>query len=137
MKLDIYRREYGALSTPGEMFIDGQRECFTMEPSKDTPVVLGHPCIPAGVYSVILTMSPHLGYVTPEVLDVPGRTAIRIHVANHPKELEGCTAVGESQRPDMVLNSKMAFSKMMTLLLVAHNAGEPITAEWHEPPTVA
>lgn len=133
MKIDVYRKSYGQNSTPGEMFIDNQRECFTLEPSKDHPFFEGHPCIPCGEYEIILTMSPHLGYVTPEALDVPGRTEIRIHVANYPKELKGCTAVGEAQREDMVLNSKLAFSKVMTLLKMAHNNGEKITAEWHEP----
>lgn len=133
MKLDIYRASYGAKSTLGELFVDNQRECFTLEPAKDKPVHEGHPCIPAGVYEVRLTLSPHMGYVTPEVLDVPGRTAIRIHKANYPEELLGCTAVGDAQREDSVLNSKVAFDRLMVLLKQAEDKAEDITAEWHEP----
>ena len=133
MKIDVYRSEYGPRSTPGEMFIDGQRECFTLEPAKDKPFHEGHPCIPAGTYEIRLTFSPHLQHLTPEVMDVPGRTAIRIHKANKPEELLGCTAVGEVQREDMVLNSAGAFERMMVLLKQANDHGERITAEWHDP----
>lgn len=99
-------------SVCGIMSVDGQEESFTLERARTVP----HPCIPAGRYKVILTPSPHLKYVTPELLNVPGRTKIRIHIANKPSELEGCIAVGETHSTDFVGNSHDAFSSLMTLL---------------------
>lgn len=100
---------------------------YTLEPDPKTPAILGHPSIPAGTYPVQLTMSPHLQYVTPELYAVPGRTAIRIHIANFPRELEGCTAVGLGQTTDTVLQSKLAFDALMEVL---KSATDPITATY-------
>ena len=98
------------------MFLNDEFEAYTLEPDPNTPAISGHPSIPAGTYPVQLTESPHLGYLTPELLAVPGRSAIRIHIANFPQELEGCTAVGMDKRPDAVLNSKVAFQNLMQKL---------------------
>lgn len=76
MKLDIYRFSESDHSILGRVAIDGQQFCFDLEPARFTPVHAGHPCIPCGVFKVRLTHSPHLGYVTPELLDVPDRSNI-------------------------------------------------------------
>jgi len=115
MKIVIQRKWISSESVCGELSVDGQFECFTLERPREGD----HPCIPAGTYSVILTLSPHLHYRTPEVLDVPGRTGIRIHIANRASELEGCTAVGETHLPNVVGNSRSAFASLMTLLSMA------------------
>lgn len=118
MELEVRRKKQRetAISVGGELWVDGQFECFTLEPARTTPVHPGHPCIPAGRYKAILTLSPHMGYTTPELLGVPGRDKIRIHVANFPQELLGCTAVGGAWKKDAVLGSKDAFQKLMTLM---------------------
>jgi len=112
MELLVRRLWETEKSICGMLFCDDQPEAFTLERARNVP----HPAIPAGRYKVILTPSPHLGYVTPELLDVPGRTKIRIHIANKPSELEGCIAVGETHTTDFVGNSHDAFSSLMTLL---------------------
>jgi hypothetical protein len=114
------------------MWIDGQFECFTLEPACEEPVNPGHPAIPAGTYSVILTPSPHLKYITPEVLNVPGRSAIRWHIANKPEELLGCVAVGMTQALDWVGGSTQAFDRMMILL----RSADKISATYIDPPFV-
>lgn len=131
MKVEIRRLWETPRSVSGEMWIDGQFECYTLEPSRLTPVHEGHPCIAAGTFKVILTLSPHLGYITPEVLDVPGRTAIRWHIGNKPEDVLGCAAVGEAHSTDWVANSTIAFKKLMTLLGTA----DEITATYIDPPT--
>lgn len=131
MKVEIRRLWETSRSVCGEMWIDGQFECFTLEPARLTPVHEGHPCIAAGTFRVILTKSPHLGYVCPEVLNVPGRTAIRWHIANKPEDVLGCVGVGEKHSTDWVANSKFAFEKLMTLLRTAVE----ITAVYTDPPT--
>lgn len=128
MKVDIYRRIETTQSITGELWIDGFKQCYSLEPSRLTPFYPGHPCIPAGTYRVALTMSPHLGYVCPEVLNVPGRTAIRWHIGNFPKDVLGCCVVGTELGRDFVGKSKAAFDALMAKL-----EGQDITAEYHEP----
>lgn len=59
-------------------------------------------CIPPGDYICKWTLSPRLTKVhkqdtfTYEVLDVPGRSGIRIHSANYFYELLGCIAFGDA-----------------------------------------
>jgi Family of unknown function (DUF5675) len=128
VKVDIYRKIETSQSITGEFWIDGVKQCYYLEPSRLTPFYPGHPCIPAGSYRVELTMSPHLGYVCPEVLNVPGRSAIRWHIGNFPKDVLGCCVVGTELDRDFVGNSKAAFGALMAKL-----AGQIITAEYHDP----
>src|SRR5271154_7560091 len=58
--------------------------------------------IPAGIYDLNFTYSPHFNRVMPHII-VPSRDAlaggdagIRIHWANFPTQLDGCIAVGTS-----------------------------------------
>lgn len=131
MRIVVERKWETATSICGEMSIDGQWECYTLERPRAGP----HPCIPAGTYDVILSFSPHLLYVTPEILNVTDRTHIRIHIANQASELEGCTAVGTVHAPDYIENSRMAFEPLMTLLRTAVDADEMITITYIDPQT--
>ncbi len=127
MKVDIYRQVETSEAITGEFWVDGRMECYYLEPSRFTPYYPGHPCIPAGVYRVVLTMSPHLGYVCPEVLQVPGRTAIRWHIGNYPRDVLGCCVVGTALGENSVRNSKVAFDALMEKL-----QGNDIIAEYHD-----
>jgi len=130
MKVDIYRKVETSESITGEFWLDGVQQCVYLEPSRTTPFWPGHPCIDAGTYQVVLTLSPHLGYVCPEVLNVPGRTAIRWHIGNFPKDVLGCCVVGTTVGENLVENSKVAFAALMAKL-----QGQDITAEYHDPPS--
>jgi len=133
MKVDIYRKVETGESITGEFWLDAVKQCYCLEPSRHTPFYPGHPCIEAGTYRVVLTMSPHLGYVCPEVLDVPGRTAIRWHIGNSPRDVLGCCVVGAELGENLVLNSRVAFDALMAKL-----EGQDIIAEYHDPsPQVA
>lgn len=92
---------------------DGQFACVTLERSVDGD----HACIPAGVYRIGYAMH-HGAYRCPEVLDVPGRTAIHIHVANCCAQLLGCIAVGENVSDDRqaIEHSQAAFGRLMAYL---------------------
>jgi len=128
MKVDVYRKVETSEAITGEFWLDGVKECYYLEPSRYTPFYSGHPCIEAGTYQVVLTMSPHLGYVCPEVLNVPGRTEIRWHIGNFPKEVLGCCVVGTAVGTNQVENSKSAFDALMAKL-----KGKNILAEYHDP----
>jgi hypothetical protein len=116
LDLDIYRQWETPRSVCGQLWSRGLPWLYTLEPARENPAIPGHPCIPAGRYKVILTKSPRLGYVCPEVLDVPGRTAIRWHIGNYPTDVEGCVALGEERGPDYVDRSRGAFQRLMDVL---------------------
>lgn len=116
LELDVWRLADTGRSVPGELWWNGRLWMYTLEPSRLTPVHPGHPCISAGRFRAFLTRSPHLGYITPLLQNVPGRSEIRVHKANRPDELLGCTAVGEDCAPDSVGMSGVAFKKLMIVL---------------------
>lgn len=128
MQILVKRLWETKLSVCGQMYVDGILQCYTLEPARVNPVIDGHPCIPAGTYGVIFTLSPHLKYITPELVDVPGRTDIRIHIANYPNQVLGCTAVGQTHKTDFVGHSEDAFDALMTKL-----KGQTVTAIYTDP----
>ena len=128
MRVDIYRKVETNKAITGEFWLDGVMECYCLEPSRSTPYYPGFPCIQAGIYRVVLSMSPHLGYVCPEVLNVPGRTFIRWHIGNFPKDVLGCCVVGTVVGENSVFHSKTAFDALMEKL----QSGENIIAEYHD-----
>jgi Family of unknown function (DUF5675) len=136
--LHVYRKWETARSVCGELWRDGSFWLYTLEPSRYGPVNPGHPCIPAGKYQFVLTHSPHLGYVCPELVDVPGRSAIRIHIGNEPADVLGCTAIGYTHDTDWVGNSGVAFRDLMRALPIpvsgeiTYHDGPPPQAELFE-----
>jgi hypothetical protein len=128
MKVDIYRKVETSKAITGELWLDGRMECYCLEPARLTPYYAGHPCIQPGVYRVVLTMSPHLGYLCPEVLQVPGRTAIRWHIGNFPEDVLGCCVVGTAAGKNCVTHSRIAFDALMKKL-----EGNEILVEYHDP----
>ena len=79
-------------------------------------------CVPAGSYPVVLEYSAHFKRKLNELKLVPGRSEVKIHVANFVTQLEGCIAVGLSVGdinkdgiPDMV-SSRVALDRMQEAL---------------------
>ena len=64
-------------------------------------------CIPTGTYDVLFMWSDHFQQIMPHVM-VPNRTAIEIHWANFPNQLEGCLALGTQDdfAHDAIMQSK-------------------------------
>ena len=58
--------------------------------------VYGDTCIPAGVYRIELTNSPHFGKLLPELMLVPNFTFVRMHSGNDKLDTEGCIVVGRT-----------------------------------------
>ena len=114
MKLTRTTLGYGGAPTLGTMVSkDGTFSCVTLERSCNGD----HPCIPAASYAMGYAMH-HGKYRCPEVLNVPGHTAIHIHVANNAGELLGCIAVGENVSADgaSIEHSQSAFDRLMQYL---------------------
>ena len=118
MKIEVRRVWYTDESTCGEMFVDNQPECSTLEPRSDQSK--GKPyCIPEGEYEVQLLFSVRFQRITPHILNVPGFQGIEIHPGNFPKDTHACILVGRPHKPNCVENSVATFESLMTLLKTA------------------
>ncbi|MGE4195316.1 MAG: DUF5675 family protein [Pseudodesulfovibrio sp.] len=82
----IVRVGQGLDGTFGRMFLPGGVERVSAEPpwkSNRTDVS----CIPPGKYECEINESPHFG-LCPEILNVPGRTHVRMHAGNWAGDVE-------------------------------------------------
>ena len=114
MLLKIIRKQPQGNAICGELFIDNRWFCSTLE---RTDVA-----IPAGFYPVTLTMSPLFGEVLPLIGNVVGRTGIRIHAGNYPRDTAGCILVGvASQSTPRLLSSHRTLNKLREILLTNYN----------------
>lgn len=126
MELTI-TRTYHPHGTNGALAVNGKPFCFTIElPWKNNTSKLS--CIPEGTYPLVRRFSvPHKHHLL--VQQVPGRSLILFHTANHAeKELQGCiapvsTLTGEG-RGD---SSRAAFHPLMKLVGAALDRGEAVT----------
>ncbi len=97
----LERLESSDEGTFGRLTIDGKSFCTGELPWRDNAV--GKSCIEQGSYLVRWTFSPKFNRKTYELLNVPGRTSIRIHPANFlgdeaeglMSDVDGCIALGE------------------------------------------
>ena len=94
-------------------------ECFTVE----RPWLDNKPresCIPEGEYSLQLGMYNRGGYQAYEVMNVPNRSLIKIHIGNTMDDIVGCIAPGKSlgylERKWGVTSSKKAFLEFMNAM---------------------
>ncbi|SAL69288.1 hypothetical protein AWB71_04162 [Caballeronia peredens] len=134
MNLLLQRTTKTLKATEGKLFIGNDFQCFTLEPvfreEANVPVaawkVFGSTAIPVGTYAVEVTFFHREGYYSPLLDNVPGFAGVRIHIGNFPKDTEGCILVGTEAGQDQVLNSKLAFTALMTKIDAARKNNEPI-----------
>lgn len=90
MILERYPEYLG--STPGDLWLAGKRICHTLElPNRLNKASVS--CIPLGKYGLVVNYSNRFKKLLPLVVDVPGRSGIRMHAANRVSELQGCIAI--------------------------------------------
>jgi len=102
MQINVYRVRFYPQGTIGQLYINGEFYCFTLEDvvreQAGKPVdewkVAGVTAIPRGTYKVTLEDSPKFGPNTLTINNVPGFSGIRIHAGNTDKDTEGCLIVG-------------------------------------------
>lgn len=122
MKLELKRRWLTDIATVGELYVDGQLECFVLEDRyrpPPEPKVFGATAIPCGTYDIVLTRSPRFRRILPLVVDVPGFQGIRIHPGNGPGDTEGCLLPGRVRVENRVLESRLAFDVLFAKLEAA------------------
>ena len=92
MNVTLERFAYAPVGTFGLLTLPEFR-CFTVErPWLGNEVRVS--CIPEGEYEMRLGRFNRGGYPAYELLDVPGRTLIKIHRGNTMNDLLGCIAPG-------------------------------------------
>lgn len=115
--INIQRLSYSRTETMGIMRINNLR-FFTLElPWLDNQKNIS--CIPTGEYNYIKRVSPGKGYEVIELVDVPDRAYIQIHLGNYTRQIEGCilpgTGLKDIDRDGVidVTNSEEAFNLIM------------------------
>ena len=118
MEIVVTRKTFTDKSTIGDMEIDGEFFCYTLEDTVRAPGVKvpAKTAIPAGRYRLVVDMSARFGKLMPHILDVPMFSGIRIHKGNTDKDTEGCIIVGMAVDDDFVGQSKLAYDKLMAKL---------------------
>ena len=102
MNLNLLRTKFYPTHTIGQLYIETEFLCFTLEDVVrevvDQPVerwkIKGETAIPYGLYRLKFEDSPKFGPDTITLRDVPGFDYIRIHSGNTPNDTEGCIIVG-------------------------------------------
>src|SRR5690349_2536400 len=105
MRLIVVRQDFSSTCVIGELLIDGQHFCWTLEPADP---------IPLGSYDVAIRWSDKFNRLMPHVEAVPGHVGIEIHWGNWPQDTEGCLLVGEFKKPeiDFIGNSHVTFTSL-------------------------
>jgi Steigviridae/Suoliviridae L,D-carboxypeptidase/transpeptidase len=154
MKLLLQREQSTDSSTPGILYVNGIRECYTLEDIvRELPLVpiaewkvQNKTAIPAGIFHVIIDESQRFGRKMPHVIDMPrqsllnaaaallnqlaGFLGIRIHSGNIAADTDGCILVGRIRNGwNTILESRVAFGQLFGKLETAFNAGEEITLQ--------
>jgi hypothetical protein len=131
MKLEVIRN-CGATCTIGELLVDGEHECWTLEdvvrPAGEK--VYAETAIPYGVYDVTITHSPHFQRDLPLLLSVPNFEGVRIHSGNTAADTEGCLLVGTGRNATSIVGSRDAFNALFPKIRDALDAGEAVTIEF-------
>ena len=115
INLLIIRDTHSEISTIGELFLNGERMCDTLElPYRDNQRSVS--CIPTGEYKVRLRYpreSATRDYLHLLVQDVKDRSYILFHRGNSAKDTRGCILVGLGSQQDIVQNSTLALDLLL------------------------
>ena len=119
INLLLIRDTFSENSVIGELFLNGERMCDTLEnPWLDNQRNIS--CIPEGEYKVRLRLpreSASRDYLHLLVQDVPNRDWILFHRGNTAKDTRGCILVGLGSQQDVVNNSVLAMDLLIKEVL--------------------
>jgi len=129
MKLQVIRFMCGATCTIGELLVDGEHECWTLEdvvrPTGEK--VDGDTAIPFGTYPVTITFSNRFQCDMPLLVGVPNYTGVRLHYGNTAADTSGCLLLGTEHTGTSVLNSRVAYNRLFPKIRDAIRRGEAVT----------
>ena len=119
INLLLIRDTFSKESTVGELFINGERICDTLEnPYLDNQRNIS--CIPEGEYPVRIRLpreSATRDYMHLLVKDVKDRDYILFHIGNRTKDSRGCILTGKTRGKNFVGLSRKAHKIMMDSLI--------------------
>lgn len=116
MELKVIRETFTDESTIGRLFIDGVFHCFTLEDKVRDVKIKSITAIPKGRYELVINYSNRFKQLMPLLLNVPNFEGVRIHWGNYSSDSDGCILLGTTKSVNMVGNSRLAYSKLITLL---------------------
>jgi hypothetical protein len=120
IKLTLKRIVFYDDCTIGELYLNGEFECLTLEDTvRRGPKVYGKTAIPIGEYRVILDYSNRFKVILPHLLNVPQFEGIRIHPGNTAQDTEGCILVGRIRNGHTIEQSRLAFNSLYPKLEAA------------------
>jgi len=119
VNLLILRDTFTDISTIGNLYLDGEWLCDTLEnPYLDNQRNIS--CIPEGKYKVRLRTARESAtkeYLHLLVQDVPDRSLVLFHTGNSAKDTRGCILVGIGTEQDFVKNSRLAMELLVKEIL--------------------
>ncbi len=139
MKIKILRYDRGDVSTMGLMFINDKFFGHVLEnPWLDNERKIS--CIPTGKYKIGFRSDPTsltMKYRSKfdwfnfhiEILGVPDRTGIYIHLGNSSRDTYGCPLVGSTSGADFIGQSTVKYTAFYEVVSTALKAGEPVAIE--------
>lgn len=151
LKLVLHRKYKKSDYTIGLLYINGTFFSNTME-DKDRGLtfnmplfeikskkVYGETAIPKGVYRIEMTYSPKFASrawcskeagKSPQIMNVPGFSGIRIHPLNVAADSLGCIGVGDNTVKGKITNSTVRYRQLIEKhILPAIKRGDTITLE--------
>lgn len=138
MEIEVVRKEYYPECTHGELYIDDEYLCDTLEDqdrdfNRDGDIadsgegkVYGQTAIPRGRYRLVLRLSPRFNKVLPALLDVPGFDGVLVHSGNTPEDTKGCILLGARQKRGRVMSSRFYMLRLIEIVKPAFDEGEKI-----------
>lgn len=113
MELLLKRQPSDPKRTHGDLFVDGEWQCYTLEDVVREVKIPGETAIPAGRYKVIVNHSPRFKRQLPLLLNVPHFAGVRIHAGNDEEDTEGCLLVGQERFLSTIGSSRDALEELM------------------------
>jgi hypothetical protein len=128
MMLNLTRNPPQGIAIFGRLIVDETLSLYSLER-------LGVQ-IPLGTYPIEITESLDLtckcpdgsiSHLLPLLDNVPGRSAIRIHGGNWPRDSEGCILVGLQQGQGMITQSQAALTPLVEKIQAALDSGDAVS----------
>lgn len=123
MLLELYRRKSNSDATVGELYLDGTKECMTLEDEYRKEKVMHETRIPAGTYKLALqnngdmtkryaTKFPGIHKGMLWLQNVPNFTSVYIHIGNTDDDTSGCILVGKKEADFKLIDSTNAYTQL-------------------------
>lgn len=105
-------------ATIGDLYINSQYFCNTLEDVERDFKIKGEAAIPKGTYKITFYSSPKFGRILPKLENVPNFEYILIHSGNTEHDTEGCILVGLHNGNGVITESRNTFKKLFALMEV-------------------